>query len=232
MWYGSLEPASAAFAPRIIDRDLAVLFIGWALGLVSSPITDAIRRHSAKIRLTRALRTELRSMQDALAWVVVHLASRRGVLTRSLLDALLSTLLASGQVAGRAKAVKMIESLTELEERGHGQAHDVSTDPRAPLPLRVHGVPLLDAHFYRLDLYSLETQRMLVDLHAGVQNYNQLADEARNYHLLTFGADVSKERLDALAANVETCYERAAETASDLVSRVAMLLQSKEMKGK
>jgi hypothetical protein len=51
-----------------------------------------------------------------------------------------------------------------------------------------------------------------------------------HYHLMTFTSGLGHEHVDVLASNVETCYERAAEKASDLVSRVAELLQSSEMR--
>ena len=84
--------------PGPFARDTAVLFIGWALGILSSPVTDAIRRRSAKQRLTRSVSTELRSLQDTLASVVIQVAKRRHVLTRSLVEALMSKLKASGQI--------------------------------------------------------------------------------------------------------------------------------------
>ena len=232
MWIGDITSGVGPPAPDSLLRDFALLLTGWALGILSSPITDLIRRRSAKHRLTRALRTELRSLQDSLAVVVIQLARRRAVLTRPLLEALMSTLKTSGHVPGQSRAIKTIEGLLEPDmlSSTSAQAQDAAPDPRAPLALRVYGVPFLDAHFHRLDLYSLETQRMLVELHAALLIYNQHADEAMNYHQMTFATGGGQDRLDALAANVEISYERAAEKASDLVSRIAVLLQEPEMR--
>jgi hypothetical protein len=145
----------------------------------------------------------------------------------------MSTLQASGQVAGQGKTLRAIEGLLELDEL----TLPAGSHPPGPSPgtlalpsLRVNGVPFLDAHFHRLELYSVENQRLLVELHAGAAIYNQIASEAMNYHLMTFDAGIGKARLDALAVNIETCYERAAERASDLVSRIAVLLQTPEMR--
>lgn len=231
MSIASITPGGGPPGPASIYRDLALLLVGWGLGILSSPITDLIRRRTAKQRLTRALRTELRSLQDSLACVVLQITRRRGTLTRPLLEALMSTLKASGLVASQGRAIKTIEGLLEMDESPlTGQAPDVAPSPRAPLALRVYGVPFLDSHFHRLDLYSLETQRMLVELHAGLQLYNQHANEAMDYHQMTFATGSERERLDALAVNVETCYDRAVEKASDLVSRIAVLLQESEMR--
>ena len=214
-----------------VVRDLAVLFIGWALGILSSPITDAIRRRSAKQRLTRTVKTELRTLQDALAGVVIQVAKRRHVLTRSLLEALMSTLRASGHVVGDGRALRAIETFLEMDEHAlaASQAPDPSHTPRTILSLKVYGLPFLESHLHRLDLYTLETQRLLVEIRAGLQTFNQYADEAMLYHFMMFTNGISQDRLDALVNNVETCYERASEKASDLVSRVAVLLQSQEM---
>ncbi|TMQ74070.1 MAG: hypothetical protein E6K81_01470 [Candidatus Eisenbacteria bacterium] len=231
MSYGVFDPRAGPWAPGSILRDLALLLVGWVLGIVSSPVTDAIRRRSAKQRLTRALRTELRSLQDTLAWAVVQIDRRRGVLTHSLLEVLMSTLQASGQVPGQGKALKAIEGLLQLDELAPtaNLAPD-PTPPRAPLSLRVFGVPFLDTHIHRLDLYALDTQRQLVEIHTGLAIYNQHADEATNYHQLSFAEGLAKDRLDALTLNLETSYQRAGERASDLVSRIAVLLQEAEMK--
>jgi len=232
MWIANNTPWAGVPAPDSILRDTALLVAGWGLGILSSPITDLIRRRSAKHRLTRALRTELRSLQDALALVIIQVARRRGALTRPLLEALMSTLKTSGHAAGQSRAIKAIEGLVEPDVLSPvmAPAPDPAPDPRAPLTLRVYGVPFLDAHFHRLDLYSIETQRMLVELHAALLIYNQHADEAMNYHQMTFATGGGPDRLNALAANVETSYERATEKASDLVSRIAVLLQEPEMR--
>ena len=216
----------------LILRDVALLLLGWALGILSSPITDAIRRRVAKQRLTRALRTEMRSLQDSLAGVVINIARRRGVLTRPLLEAMSSLLKASGHVPGQGKAVRTIDGLLESELVGTAGAAtpDVTPNPRAPLSVRVYGAPFLDSHFHRLDLYSLEVQRMLVEIHAELQTFNQHAADAMSYHQMTLGNAVSGDHLEALAANLESSYEHAAEKASDLVSRIAVLLREPEMR--
>jgi len=231
MSFGSFDP-SGPWGPGSILRDVALLLVGWALGILSSPITDALRRQSAKHRLTRALRTELRSLQDTLAWVVIQVDKRRGVLTHSLLEALMGTLQSSGHVPGQGKAIKAIDGLLQLDELAPAGTPPPDPAPasRAPLSLRVFGVPFLDTHIHRLDLYSLETQRQLVEVHSNLQIYNQHADEATTYHQLTIATDVTKERLDALRVSLESSYEHAGERASDLVSRIAVLLQQTEMK--
>src|SRR5439155_25453013 len=113
---GTLGLSGIAPPPGALYRDLAVLFVGWALGILSSPITDAIRRRSAKQRLTRAVTTELRSLQDTLASVVIQVAKRHRVLTRSLLEALMSTLKSSGHVIAEGRALRIIGGLLELDE--------------------------------------------------------------------------------------------------------------------
>jgi hypothetical protein len=228
----ALGQGTAPPAPPAVLRDLAVLFVGWGLGILSSPITDAIRRRSAKQRLSRVAVTELRSLQDTLAGVVVQLARRRRVLSHSLLEALMTTLKSSGQAGGEGRALRAIGALLELDDRAlaASQAPDPPPHPRHVLSLKVYGLPFLESHLHRLDLYELETQRQLVEIRAGLQLFNQYADEAMHYHFLTFTSGIGKDHLDALLGNVETCYERAAEKASDLVSRVAVLLQSGELR--
>lgn len=211
--------------------DLALLFVGWALGILSSPITDAIRRRSVKRRITRAVRTELLSLQDTFAMVVVQVSRRRGVLTHSLLGALMSTLTTSGHTVATSKALRVIDDLMNPEERPSSEAGQAARrDPRTPLSLRVQGVPFLESHLHRLDFYSHETQRQLLEIRSGAQMFNQLADEAMHYHFMTFSEGLGEERLAALGANVEQCYERAGEKAGELVSQIVALLQRPEMR--
>lgn len=218
-------------APSPIYIDLAVLSVGWALGILSSPITDAIRRRSVKQRITRAVRTELRSLQDTFASVVVQVARRRGVLTHSLLEALMSTLMTSGHTPGTSKALKLIDDLANSDDGGlMTSAAPEHRNPRTSLSLKVQGVPFLESHLQRLDFYTHETQRRLLEIRAGWQMFNQHADEAMHYHFMSFNEGVGRDPLAALLANVETCHERAAEKASELVSQIAVLLQSPEMR--
>jgi hypothetical protein len=217
-----------------LSADLAVLFVGWALGILSSPITDAIRRWSIKKRITRAIRTELQTLQDALAVVVLQIARHRGELSYSLLEAILSTLRTSGHVTGTGRALKMIDDLLLTDAGTPSATPPADTPPaRALLSLRVPGVPFLVAHLHRMDFYPHEIQRQMLEIRAGTQAFEQLGDEAMRYYFLTFrdgGGGNDGEYLATLMANVEECYARAAGKASELVSQIAALLQSREMR--
>lgn len=216
--------------PGGLTADLAVLFVGWALGILSSPITDAIRRWSIKKRITRAIRTELQTLQDALAVVVLQIARHRGELSFSLLEAILSTLRTSGHVAGTGRALKLIDDLL-LTDAGTPTVAPPADAPAAQafLSLRVPGVPFLVAHLHRMDFYPHEIQRQMLEIRAGTQAFEQLGDEAMRYHFLTFHEGADRERHAALMANVEECYARAAGKASELVSQIAALLQNRAM---
>ncbi len=235
-WPGRVETSIAALSAEAPRRrlqmyiDLAVLFAGWALGLLSTPITDAMRRWPVKKRITRAVRAELHMLQDAFALVVVQVARHRGALSRPLLEALMSTLRTSGHVVGAGKALKAIDDLLHADE-----SIPTTLQPPEPrgshtlLSLKVQGVPYLESHLHRMDFYSHDVQRQLLEIRAGSLIFNQHAEESVRYHFITFNECIDEEHLAALIANVEKCYERAAEKASELVSQVAVLLQSPEM---
>ena len=227
----SIFENSAATLPFV--DDLAMLVIGWALGILSSPITDAIRRRSVKERITRAIRTELRSLQDSFATVVIQVSRRRGDLTHSLLDALMGTLMSSGQLPGGSKSLKLIDDLIDsgANLRTLTRAREAAGD-WAYLSVKVQGVPFLESHLHRLDFYSHETQRQLLEIHAGCEIFNQFADEAMRYHLMLFGEGIDQERRSALQCNIEKCYERAGEKASELVTLIAFVLRSAEMRAR
>jgi hypothetical protein len=223
--------STLGFGAGDIVRDSIVLVVGWALGILSSPITDMIRRRSAKVRMTRVIVTELRSLQDTLALVVLQVSKRRGALTRPLLEALLTTLKSSGHGHAEGRTMRTIEGLLELAEDASSttQVGDTANIPRT-LSLKVHGLPFVESHLHRLDLYSHETQRMLVEIRTGLQAFNQYAEEATHYHFMMFGSGIGQDSRDLLKSNIETCYERAAEKASDLIARIAVLLQNAEMR--
>src|SRR5262245_55991588 len=170
------------------------------------------------------------SLQDAFAGVVIQISRRRGKLTHSLLDALQTTLISSGHTSGASKTLRLIDELMGLTDdvlaAGRGSPAD---GPRAFLSLKVQGVPFLESHLHRLELYSHETQRRLLEIHAGSQIFNQHVDEALHHQMLTFDPAIGEGHLASLLVNIELCYGRAAEKASELVSQIAALLQSAEM---
>jgi hypothetical protein len=207
-----------------------LLVLGWALGILSAPITDAIRRRSVKQRITRAVRTELLSLQDSFAGLVTQVSRRRGVLTHALLDALQTTLISSSQSSGASKTLKLIDDLLGQDEAALGGGRgSMSAEPTAFLSLRVQGVPFLESHLDRLEFYTHETQRRLLEIHAGSQVFSQQAEEALQLQMLTFDPGMAEANRAALLANIESCYGRAAEKASELVSQIAVLLRSAEM---
>jgi hypothetical protein len=150
---------------------------------------------------------------------------------RPLLEALLTTLKSSGHVIAEGRAMRTINGLLELGEDAlsASQVGDSATIPRT-LSLKVYGLPFVESHLHRLDLYSHETQRMVVEIRTGLQTFNQIADEATHYHFMMFGSGIGPESLALLKSNIETCYARAVEKASDLTARIAVLLQSPEMR--
>lgn len=204
-----------------------VLVVGWGLGILSSPITDAIRRRSVKQRMTRAVATELQSFQDALVSVVIQVARRRGVLTHALLDALQATLESSQRSGGSVKSSRTIDDLLRMDDAALGAK---THDPRAYLSLRIQGLPFLESHLHRLEFYSHETQRRLLEIHAGSREFERQVDEAARYYLLTFTDGARQDRSADLMANIEMCYARAAEKAGELVSQITVLLQSPEIR--
>ncbi|HEY6866897.1 MAG TPA: hypothetical protein VI792_06550 [Candidatus Eisenbacteria bacterium] len=216
-------------SPPVV-MNLALLVLGWALGILSSPITDAIRRHSVKQRITRAIGTELRSLQDAFAVVVIQVSGRRGALTHSLLEALMSTLMTSGHTVATSKALKVID---ERVSSGAGERPAPGDTERASRPvllsLKVQGVPFLESHLHRMDFYAHETQRQLLEICAGSQIFNQVAEEAVHYQFLAFSRGIDPETMAALAASIEKCHEQAAEKASELIAQIAVLLRNPEM---
>ena len=54
-------------------------------------------------------------------------------------------------------------------------------------------------------------------------------EEALHQQMLTFDPGIGEANRAALLANIESCYGRAAEKASEIVSQIAVLLQSAEM---
>jgi hypothetical protein len=212
-------------------RELAGLLVGWALGLLSSPIIDWIRRRSDKPRITRALRTELRHLQDTLALVVIRISERRCSLTRATLEALRSTLVASGQVAGAGMSLTAIEGYLKHDDPTLAafQARNAAGPSKSP-SLKTYGLPYLESQLQRLELYSPETQRRLLEIRAGLDLFNQLAADSMRYHFMTFEGGISPENHDAVVNNAERGFDHAGAKANDLVTRIAELLQSEEIR--
>ena len=174
--------------------------------------------------------TELLSLQDSFAGLVTQVSRRRGVLTHALLDALQTTLISSSQSSGASKTLKLIDDLLGQDEAALGGGRgSMSAEPTAFLSLRVQGVPFLESHLDRLEFYTHETQRRLLEIHAGSQVFSQQAEEALQLQMLTFDPGMAEANRAALLANIESCYGRAAEKASELVSQIAVLLRSAEM---
>jgi hypothetical protein len=224
--------SGANAASTSLVNAIVVLLVGWALGIVSAPVTDAIRRRSVRQRMTRAVATELQSLQDALVGVVIQVARRRGTLTHSLLEALRVTLETALRWGGQAGSLKTIDELLRQDDAALAIVPPTEMlGGRTFLSLHVQGLPFLETHLHRLDFYSHESQRRLLEIHAGAREFDRQVDEATRYHLLTFTGGPSQTRLLELTANIGSCYTRAAENASELVSQISALLQTPEMRG-
>ena len=191
---------------------------GRGLGARDSLLPDH-RRDPALVdqkRITRAIRTELQTLQDALAVVVLQIARHRGEMGYSLLEAILSTLRTSGQVAGSGRALKLIDDLLLTDTGTPATTPPAEAPPgRSLLSLRVPGYRSWSRTFTAWTSTRTKSSGRCSEIRAGTQAFEQLGDGR-----CATTSSPSRDGVDpgyhaALMANVEECYQRAAGKASE-----------------
>ena len=202
---------------------LALLTLGWLLGMLGPVVTDAIKKRRENALVKIALDSELREISCMLALASYLVHDHFGTVDRTYLQWFLDVT-ANYDGPNRLETVQSsIEtqlSLTDEQLAALVQARKANKGTN--IVVRKFVVPLLDARVSSLWYFENRVQILLLDIRSNINLLNELVDQARYYAGLTFGK-LENENYERVVANRDGCHRQYAERAKMIVTKIEEL---------
>jgi type II secretory pathway pseudopilin PulG len=203
-----------------VIQDLALLVLGWLLGLLAPAIVDGVRRRREARRVEQALKVELLQVALRIATASHYVQMRFGTVDRQYLEWLASVLARlPGAASMQAVVTSVSMQLTLTDEQIAALAARDKAGPGGALIVKKYAVPLLDARVSALWEFDSRLQHDLLEIRAHLDLFNEDVDQVRLYFDLSF-QDLSAENHSRIALNLTNAYRSLASRARMVVDRI------------
>lgn len=202
---------------------LALLALGWLLGMLGPVVTEAIKRQRENNLVQVALASELRELSYKLALANYLINIHFGTVDRTYLQWLQR---ATANYVGPSRSetiepsIEMQLGLPDAQLAALVQTQKANKDTN--IVVRKFIVPLLDARVSSLWCLDSRIQILLLDIRGSINLLNELVDQARYYTGLTFGK-LEGENYLRVVSNLEGCHRQYAERAKRIITKIEEL---------
>lgn len=205
---------------------IALLFLGWLLGLLAPIIVDAQRRKREDGLGRVAIKTELANLRVKLAFAACTIEEHQGNMTRVMLEWVVKHL---GTPHSDQKLTLVSSALKELLEAPDEQLSQYFTSKKArpgkSISLQRYSTPLLDARVSALWSFDTASQRVLLEIRSALDITSEIVERATYFTNLTFQKLENGNHQRALE-NVSGCYDQYAAQAKRIVELIGVFEQS------
>ena len=202
---------------------LALLALGWLLGMLGPVVTEAIKRRRENGLVKVALAAELRELSYMLAIVNYLVNIHFGTVDRTYLNWLqgaTASYVGPNRTETTQPSIEMQLGLPDAQLAALVQTQKANEGTN--IVTRKFVVPLLDARVSSLWNLESRVQILLLDIRSSVNLLNELVDQARYYNGLTFGK-LEAENYERVVSNLEGCHRQYAERAKRIVGKIEEL---------
>lgn len=199
---------------------LALLLLGWLLGLLAPIVVDEIKRRRENKLGREAIRSELSSLKIKLALCSYTIEEHQGTMTRQSLKWLIKHL--STETAD-TDAQKICSVLKPYLHATDEQLNQFFLSKKAPagksLTLQKYGTPLLDARVSAIWSFDTDTQRALLEIRSALDFNAETVERAKYYNNLTF-QKLENGNHSLVVDNIEGCYKQYAAQAKRIIELI------------
>jgi hypothetical protein len=204
---------------------VALLIVGWLLGLLGPTIIEAIKRHRENKQVKVALAAELRevSYKLVLANHLIHL--HFGTVDRPHLRWFkASTEHYEGPLLVEASRNALEIQLDLSDEQLSQYVRSQTAPAHQNINLQKIIVPLLDARVASLWYLKNQLQVLLLSIRSHINLLNELVDQSRYYAGLTF-SNLKSANYDRAVGNLKDCQIQYAQRSKQIVDAISKLEQ-------
>lgn len=192
-----------------LAEKIALLFVGWLLGLLGPIIVDAIRQQRENTLGRGAILTELNELAATLSLAAFAIRSDQGTVDRAFLEWIKKDYELHAKTPDLQKHTANFRAQLSLSDEDLEKLFNVlvNRDGKGTV-LQHYPVPLLDSRVSAMLSFSTTFQRQLLQIRRNVALLDDLVDRARNYHDMTFKVQGQNHQLVVENQN-QACAEYA-----------------------
>lgn len=207
-------------------NDLALLLIGWLLGLLAPAIVDGVRRRRESRLVRVALATELHELRLRIAVASYYVQIRFGQVDRHFLTWIRSILERYPESESAQRIASIVkEQLLLSDGQIAALAEHHKAGPEGGLAIKKYAAPLLDTRVASLWELDRGVQRALMDVRANLALLDDDVDQARFYFNLTFEHS-DKEKRERIDTNLRNAYQNMANRARVVADKITATLET------
>jgi hypothetical protein len=206
-------------------KELAILLLGWGLGLFSPLIVDAVKAHFNKKNVRAALRAELEDTEMRLAVTSLSLKQSHGQLDKKFLAWLRPILEKySGDEAiegTKALVAKIADDEKLLEQVGAAARAREGVGSN----LKTIRTAFLDSHLSEILQMPVALQKRIHEFRIHLDLFNQDVSKSREYQMMSFDSSLTPENHDRVITDLKDLYGYLAIRAQTTVDKIESVLK-------
>lgn len=200
---------------------IALIFVGWLLGLLGPIIIDAIRKRYQKEDIRTAIISELKEIQYRLACSVYLINRRFGTIDNQLLSWTSQILKSYSGAYSDGLALEALERQLKLSDEQLASLGEIMRpDGSQALTLRKYTTPFLDFHIGRLSMFPPSYQLKIFEIKTQLGLLNDRIEDSKFYYRMTFEPNISTENYNAVRYDLEQCYKSIADKSKTIADSI------------
>ena len=188
--------------------ELISLVVGWFLGIAGTLGVERYDQRQRRRRFLAGLRIEFARLQAGMAVLYWNLTDREGAITREEIDWVMSRTRRAvddeGVSSFRANFARA-ESFSDADIAALRQVGQ--RRKQLAVSLRTYQLPFLDTNVSEIaNLDDPETVASIFNVKHQVNMFNEIVDETREFHRMTFDSSLEKDNHERVSMLVEGGY--------------------------
>lgn len=203
-------------------QPIALLVLGWILGLLSPSLQERIRRGRRRRELVEAINSELREHQWRLALVAYSMRMKVADLPDEFIVWLVKTTENYRGIEYNPKIQNFLSGLVNTSRKDREAAAKSLDNPEKGKSLKEYRLPLVEAHWPELATFSVSTEAALLQVVTHTDFYNQHVRFLQSQFDKTFSC--SDHQREVIVGNLNSGYLELAGIAQRIADAVDKFL--------
>jgi hypothetical protein len=201
---------------------IALIFVGWLLGILGQPIIDAVRKGYLKRDIKISIISELKEIQYRLVCNVYLINRRFGTIDKQLINWSFKILKEYKGAYSEIQVLEALERQQNLNEKQLASLGEImKPDKSQAITLRKFSTPFLDYHIGSLSMFSPNYQLKLFEIKSQLGLLNDRIEDTNFYYKMTFEPNISSENYNAVRHDLEKAYKNVADKAKTIVDSIS-----------
>ena len=200
---------------------IALIFVGWLLGILGQPIIDAVRNGYLKKEIQIAIISELKEIQYRLVCNVYLISRRFGTIDNQLINWSLKILKEYKGPYSDRQVLEALERQRNLNEEQLASLGEImKPDKSQAMTLRKFATPFLDFHIGSLSMFPPNYQLELFEIKSQLGLLNDRIEDTRYYYKMTFESNISSDNYNAVCHDLEQAYKNISDKAKTIIDAI------------